>query len=161
MLATILILVLVGILAIGMEFFLPGGILGVVGALALAGAVVLCFTTYGSTVGLLAAALAVLFVIGALTFWLKYFHKFGPGKDLMLNTSVRKDEGLDRYQKFVDAEGVTRTSLKPAGKAQFGDQRLDVVAESGMIDAGETVRVVKVEGSRVVVRRLPSATPVS
>ena len=156
MLATILILVLVGILAIGMEFFLPGGILGVVGALALAGAVVLCFTTYGATVGLVAAALAVLVVIGALTFWLKYFQKFGPGKDLMLNASVKKDDSLDRYQTFLNAEGVTKTSLKPAGKAQFGDQRLDVVAESGMVDVGAVVRVVKVEGSRVVVRHLPA-----
>ena len=34
---------------------------------------------------------------------------------------------------------------------------VDVVAESGMIDPGEAVRVVKVEGSRIVVRRLPSA----
>jgi membrane-bound serine protease (ClpP class) len=161
MLATILILILIGILAVGMEFFLPGGVLGVAGALALSGAVVMCFTTYGATVGLIAAAVTVLFVIGALSFWLKYFDKIGPGKDLMLKASVKQDDALARYKTFLNAEGVTKTPLKPAGKAQFGDQRLDVVAESGSIDTGDAVRVVKVEGSRVVVRRLALETPVS
>lgn len=153
MLATIILLVILGVLAIGMEFFLPGGILGIVGAASLSGAVVMCFTSYGASVGLIAAALAVIFVVGALTVWLKFFDKLGPGRDLMLSESVQRDKGIDQYEKFLDAEGVTKTDLRPAGKAQFGDQRLDVVAESGMIDVGSPVRIVKVEGSRIVVRR--------
>lgn len=81
MLATIILLVILGVLAIGMEFFLPGGILGIVGAASLSGAVVMCFTSYGASVGLIAAALAVIFVVGALTVWLKFFDKLGPGRD--------------------------------------------------------------------------------
>lgn len=158
MLATIILLVILGVLAIGMEFFLPGGVLGVVGAASLAGAVVLCFTEYGSSTGLVATAIAAIFVTGALTAWLKYFHKFGPGKDLMLNEAVGKDAARDQYQTFLNAEGVTKTALRPAGKAEFGEHRLDVVAESGMIDSGRPVRVVKVEGSRIVVRSLPPAS---
>lgn len=154
MLSTIIILLVLGIAAIGLEFFLPGGILGIVGVASLAGAVVLCFTEYGASAGLIATTLAVFFVVGMLTLWLKYFHKIGPGKDFMLNTSVGHDSEIDRYETFLNAEGVTKTSLRPAGKAQFGDKRLDVLAESGTIDAGDAVRVVKVEGTRVVVRRL-------
>ncbi len=158
MLATIILLVILGILAIGMEFFLPGGILGIVGAASLAGAVVLCFTEFGSSVGLIATALAAMFVVLSLTFWLKYFQKLGPGRDLMLNESVKKDGGFDQYRAFLNAEGVAMTSLRPAGKAQFGDHRLDVVAESGMIDAESPVRVVKVEGSRIVVRTITDSS---
>ena len=153
MLATIIILLVLGVIAIGLEFFLPGAVLGVVGVLSLTGAVVMSFTEYGPSTGLIVTALAVFFVVGALTLWLKYFDKVGPGKDFMLSTSVKHDAELDRYISFLDAEGVTKTALRPAGKAQFGDNRIDVVAESGMIDAGHSVRVVKVEGSRVVVRR--------
>ncbi len=156
MLATIILLVILGVLAIGMEFFLPGGILGVVGAASIAGAVVLCFTSYGPSEGLIATTIAVIFIVIVLTFWLKYFEKLGPGKDLMLSESVKRDDGVDQYQDFLHAEGVTKTALRPAGKALFGEHRLDVVAESGMIDSGSAVRVVKVEGSRIVVRRLPS-----
>ena len=152
MLATIIILLILGIVAIGLEFFLPGGILGIVGIASLAGAIVICFTEYGASAGLIATTLAVFFIIGALTLWLKYFHKIGPGKDFLLSTSVCKDEALDQYQDYLGEKGVTKTALRPAGKAQFGDKRVDVLAESGMIDADTTVQVVKVEGSRVVVR---------
>ena len=37
MLATIIILLVLGVVAIGLEFFLPGGILGIVGIAAIAG----------------------------------------------------------------------------------------------------------------------------
>ena len=152
MLATIIILIVLGVVAIGLEFFLPGGILGIVGIASLAGAIVMCFTEYGASAGLIVTTLAVFFIIGALTLWLKYFHKIGPGKDFLLSTSVSKDEALDQYQDYLGEEGVTKTALRPAGKAQFGDKRVDVLAESGMIDADTAVRVVKVEGSRIVVR---------
>ena len=160
MLATIIILIVLGVVAIGLEFFLPGGILGVVGVASLAGAIVMCFTEYGASTGLIVTTVAVFFIVGALTLWLKYFHKIGPGKDFLLSTSVSNDDALDQYQDFLEAEGVTKTTLRPAGKAQFGDKRLDVVAESGMIDADTAVRVVKVEGSRVVVRRTTPSTTV-
>ena len=154
MLATIILLLILGVLAIGLEFFLPGGILGLAGVGCLAGGVVLCFTAYGPSTGLVATALVAIFFVASLVLWLKYFHRIGPGRDLMLNESVKADQGLDRYQDFLHAEGVTKTALRPAGKAQFGNRRLDVLAESGMIEEGDTVRVVKVEGSRVVVRSL-------
>ena len=154
MLATIILLVILGVLAIGMEFFLPGGVLGIVGAASIAGSVVLCFTEYGGSVGLIATTVAVIFIVLALTFWLNYFQKLGPGKELMLDEAVKQDSALSEYQHFLNAEGVTMTSLRPAGKAEFGDRRVDVVAESGMIDRDIPVRVVKVEGSRVVVRKL-------
>ena len=159
MLATIIILLVLGVVAIGLEFFLPGGILGIVGIAAIAGAIVMCFTEYGPSTGLIVTTVAVFFIVGALTLWLKYFHKIGPGKDFLLSTSVSNDEALEQYQQFLDTEGVTKTDLRPAGQAQFGDKRLDVLAESGMIDADTAVRVVKVEGSRIVVRRTaPPAT---
>lgn len=158
MLATIIILLVLGVVAISLEFFLPGGILGVVGIASLAGAIVMCFTEYGASTGLIVTTVAVFFIVGALTLWLKYFHKIGPGKDFLLNTSVSHDEALDQYQDFLDAKGVAKTDLRPTGKAQFGDRRLDVLAESGMIDADTEVRVVKVEGSRVVVRGIAPST---
>ena len=44
------------------------------------------------------------------------------------------------------------TDLRPAGTAQFGDERLDVVAETGWISAGTPVQIVRSEGYRHVVR---------
>lgn len=59
----------------------------------------------------------------------------------------------------VGAEGVAITPLRPAGRAQFGEQLADVVAEMGLIDAGRRVRVVNASPFRVGVVALPEASP--
>jgi membrane-bound ClpP family serine protease len=41
--------------------------------------------------------------------------------------------------------------LRPGGKAQFGDQILDVVADGAFLQPGVSVRIVELQGTRVVV----------
>lgn len=53
--------------------------------------------------------------------------------------------------------GVTRQRgdiVAPLGIAELKGKRLDVVAESGMIEPGSTIKVVAVEGARIVVRKV-------
>ena len=52
----------------------------------------------------------------------------------------------------VGAQGTAVTTLRPAGKASIDGQRVDVVTEGEMIDAGAVVRVVRADGNRIVVR---------
>ena len=47
--------------------------------------------------------------------------------------------------------GSVKTTLRPSGKADFGGHVFDVVSEGSFIEVGATVRVVLVEGARVVV----------
>ena len=156
MLTTIILLVILGIITIGLEFFLPGGILGVLGIGVLIVAIVLCFTHFGPSAGLALSAGVILTVGVGLTFWMNNFERIGMGKKLMLNKSVADDEVLANMQKLLHQEGVATTDLRPAGKVQMGPRRIDVVAEHGMIDKGESVKIVKVEGTRIVVRRIQS-----
>jgi len=53
----------------------------------------------------------------------------------------------------VGETGVATTDLRPAGKALLSGRRLDVVSEGGFVDKDAAVRVVMVEGARIVVRR--------
>ncbi len=48
--------------------------------------------------------------------------------------------------------GVATTTLRPAGKARFGDQYLDVVAEGHYVEAGSRVQVIEIDGTRIVVK---------
>ena len=50
--------------------------------------------------------------------------------------------------------GVAASPLRPAGVARIGGARVDVVSEGEYVDAGEAVEVLRIEGSRVVVRRV-------
>jgi membrane-bound serine protease (ClpP class) len=60
--------------------------------------------------------------------------------------------GVEASEHLLGKEGVALTDLRPGGTAAFGDERRSVVAESGSVVRGTPVRVVSVEGYRVVVR---------
>ncbi|HVS40129.1 MAG TPA: NfeD family protein [Gemmataceae bacterium] len=55
---------------------------------------------------------------------------------------------------LLGAIGVAATPLRPAGKTQFGEQFVDVVAEGGYVQPGARVQVIEIEGNRVVVKEV-------
>ncbi len=50
--------------------------------------------------------------------------------------------------------GEVTSRLRPAGKARFGDARVDVVATGEFLDKGTKVEIIAISGSRVVVKRV-------
>lgn len=58
------------------------------------------------------------------------------------------------YGALLGKVGVATTVLRPAGKAQIGDEFVDVVSEGPFIRAGSQVEVTLVNGNRVVVREI-------
>ena len=46
------------------------------------------------------------------------------------------------------------TALRPSGTIRLDDERIDAVSEGRFIDNGKDVKIIKVEGSRIVVREL-------
>lgn len=161
MFATIVILAVLGVFTIALEFFLPGGILGVLGVILLVASSVMAFTEYGASTGLIFTTCIFIFAILGLFAWLKLFPKLPGGRDLMLRQAVGGGDGqASKYNNFLERTGTAATDLRPAGKATIDGERLDVVAETDMIAAGTPVRVVAVEGYRiVVVPDKPGETP--
>lgn len=56
--------------------------------------------------------------------------------------------------KFLGATGVCVTDLRPAGTISVEGEPLDVVAEGSFVKQGSTVKVINVDGSRVMVRQI-------
>jgi membrane-bound serine protease (ClpP class) len=50
--------------------------------------------------------------------------------------------------------GRSITMLRPAGKAQFGDNLVDVMTTGEFVEAGEPVEVVQINGNTVMVRAI-------
>lgn len=50
--------------------------------------------------------------------------------------------------------GVAESPLRPAGKAIFGEEYIDVVADGSFVEKGVQVRVIDISGNRVVVREV-------
>ena len=56
--------------------------------------------------------------------------------------------------RFLGKEGVCVTDLRPAGTIIVGGEPVDVVTEGNFVKQGDTVKVINVDGSRVMVRSL-------
>jgi membrane-bound serine protease (ClpP class) len=69
------------------------------------------------------------------------------GQSLAAGSSIPPAGALAR----VGAEAVADTDLRPAGKVISGEQILDVVSTGAFVPRGTRVRVVRVEGARIVV----------
>lgn len=148
--SAIVLLLVVGAVLLFLEAFLPGGIAGVVGGLCLLGAVVIGYRQLGFQGGtvLLAGVLAG-GVVGTWA-WLRYFPESRAAARFISHSAIA-DAGPD-LSALRGASGRALTQLRPSGVALLDGNRVDVVAESALIEKGTLVRVVQVEGGRVVVR---------
>jgi membrane-bound serine protease (ClpP class) len=68
--------------------------------------------------------------------------------------TIRRREALVDFHGLLGQRGATTTRLNPAGKARFGDQLVDVMADGEAIDRGVAIEVVDVRGSRVLVKQV-------
>ncbi len=75
-----------------------------------------------------------------------------PGHDETISPSQReqKESVVDR-QHLLGRTGMTSTPLVPAGKAQIGNELVDVITDGRMVERGSPIRVVQVLGNRVIV----------
>jgi membrane-bound serine protease (ClpP class) len=158
-----LILLVAGVTLIGVEMFIiPGfGVAGIAGLLAVLGSVYLSLVSHLSSeadmsqaAGMLSAAILIVLVgAWALLRTLPRSGRFSRSGVLLGDATDRSTGYISNpvREELVGATGVAITDLRPAGAAQFGDERVDVVAESAFISAGTPIRVVRSEGYRHVV----------
>ncbi|HEX9732701.1 MAG TPA: NfeD family protein [Thermoanaerobaculia bacterium] len=138
----------VGYVLLLLEIFVPGGVLGVLGGLAVVWG---CYEAFelGPLWGLASIVLSVVVTIGLVVGFLRS----RAAKRLVLSGGEPKSWKAQNLHlpDLVGKEGRTLSSLRPAGLAEIGGDRVDVVTDSEFLDAGVRVRVIEVEGNRVVV----------
>ena len=54
-------------------------------------------------------------------------------------------------EELIGKEGVTETILRPAGRVKFDNNILDVVTEGEFIDIDKKVKIINIEGNRIIV----------
>jgi membrane-bound serine protease (ClpP class) len=159
-----LLLVGAGLALVGLEIFvIPGfGIAGVLGIAALLAGLSLSLVGAGAVAGVVMdavgrVALSLLVAIVASLVALRFLPRLPVGRRLVLATGLDTLEGYasapPRDASLLGRAGIARSSLRPAGVAEIGGERIDVVSDGEMIEAGMPVIVTRVDGNRVVVRR--------
>ncbi|MDB5294225.1 MAG: hypothetical protein JWO31_208 [Phycisphaerales bacterium] len=135
---------------VAMELVLPGGVLGVMAAVAAVGGVAACFA-HSHAAG--AASLVGLVVLGPAG-WVLYVRNvdrvfgarnvvLGPGDAA---TAVPPVPLLPGQPGFAVSE------LRPGGVCDFAGRRVPARSETGLVPVGSTVRVVSYADGRAVVR---------
>lgn len=151
-----IICLIVGFLLMIIEMFHPGfGVPGALGGILLILGIVLGAKSLMQALIMLIIILAILGV--ALTMVLRSVAKGKLSKSLILEESQNKETGYIGNQDldyFLDQEGTALTVLRPSGTGEFKGIKLDVVSESQFIDKDKEIKIVKVEGRRIVVREL-------
>ncbi len=154
----VVILFLTGILLLIIEAFVTGfGLLGAGGAVAMVAAIVLSAASTGEGLRNLIIALILATVIIVISF--KYLIKSTWLRNIILSYKEDKDLGYvgpKEASQLLDKEGITITTLRPSGTAEIEGNRIDVVSDGGYIPGDTRVKVVKIEGTRVVVREAKS-----
>ncbi|TDL34500.1 nodulation protein NfeD [Jeotgalibacillus sp. S-D1] len=152
----VLLLFLIGIALIIAEFFVPGGILGILGLAAVVASILLS----GNSIAYMGIALSIALLVAVIgmVIMVKFLGKnLDLLKRIILNDSTSTESGyvsnVNRHE-LIGKTGLTRTPLRPSGTIVIEDERIDAVTEGGYIDKEKQVKVVKVEGSRIVVREI-------
>jgi len=154
----ILALLIIGLFLVFCEVFVPGGVVGAAGVVFMVMSVWLCFETYGLTYGLLLllACLVLTFVVAIAAF--HYFPESKTGKWVIIGDRLGRDSGYTSVayagKYTVGSVGITESALRPSGIATFDDERVDVVSEAEYIDPQTRIKIVKVDGNRIVVERV-------
>ena len=172
-----LVMFLLGIVLLALEIFvIPGfGVFGVSGLLLIIASLVMASSTFAGmssgekfeqslqSLGTLAGSLCTVMIVAVA------INKYMPSIPI-LNKLVLTPAGSDGGP-LLDPSvtgststgpvmagdiGQAASTLRPAGKATFGDLFLDVVSDGGYIDHGTEVEVVRVAGNRIIVR--PTST---
>ncbi len=153
----VLILFSAVILLLGIEIAIPGfGIPGIAGI----GCIILSILL-GSANPLNAGisfSIGLLISIVGLFLVFKYAPRNRLFDNIILKTELKNDIGYKTYRSeeidIIGLEGEAITLLRPAGTVIIADKRFDVVTEGEFIPMGTKIKVVNVEGSRIVVRKV-------
>ena len=147
---TVVILLVAGALLILLETVLPGVIAGIIGFCCIGIGLALAYMRFDFQT----ANTILMIVVGAgivgTILYVKYFPE-SRAAQLFVSRSAIGDIGAENPS-LVNQTGEALTTLRPSGTAVINGKRVDVVSEGAFIEAGQMIKVVAVEGLRVVVR---------
>ena len=151
-LVTVICVLLAGYLLLAVELFVIPGF----GKAGIAGIVLLMYASWlasrrmgaGWGLGVLALSLATI------TSVVLYIPRSRIGREIVHRATLERAHAV-ATSIVVGAEGEADSDLRPAGIARFGDLRENVVTGGEFINHKSRIRVVHIDGAKVVVEQVP------
>lgn len=151
-----MILIIAGMLLIMLEVVVPGfGLPGISGIILLGlGILAVTDSLILSAIYLIIGLLVSILLGVILASWLK---RSGRLDNIVLDSKLDREAGYipgEAMDKYLNKEGRARTNLRPSGFIEIEGQRLDAITSGEYISKDEKVVVYKIEGSKILVRRV-------
>lgn len=143
-------LLVAGAVLMLLETILPGLIAGILGVLCIIGGVIQAYVVLGAEKGNYVLGGVIVALMFAAFLYVKYFPDSRAGRVFASHSTVGEINAVSR--ELLHQSGTAVTTLRPSGTALINGRRVDVVTEGGLIERNTPVRVVAIEGMRVVVR---------
>lgn len=144
---------IIGLILIYFEFFVPGGILGVIGGLFLAAGLFLSIWEQTSLI------YALFYVIGVIIFFVLTIRlalwkiKRTRNKSHFYLGDDQEGYVASSYEKeLVEKTGEALTVLRPSGHIKIEGKPYQAVSESGYIKKGSKIKIIGGEGARFIVK---------
>lgn len=149
----IIILFLAGILLLALEVFVPGAVMGILGAILILAGVVVAWVVHGAGGGLV--ALAVALVLLAVTLYIEFvvLPKTRLAKKFSMTATVAgTSQGpVASLAEVLDQPGETATALSPSGYVLVKGRRYEAFSQSGFLPKGVPVKVTGLDNFRLLV----------
>lgn len=153
-------LLAVGIALIVVEVLIPSfGLFSLMSIACIGGSIAVGFAE-STTLGLILVGVGIVGIPTAIAFGFRLLSTTKFGDRLLLrapDTPEAVGAIYDANRRWIGRRGTAATPLRPAGTADIDGERIPVVTEGELLDAGTPVEVVVVEGNRIVVRPTTAA----
>lgn len=153
---TSLIVFIIGLILLVIEAISPGfGLPGISGIIFIALGIILAMESIRVAIESLSISIILTTIITILL--IKRGYSFKAFDRVVLNTNLNREGGYvssEDKDEYLGKEGVAISELRPSGIIEIDGERLDALSEGVFIPRDAKVKVVKVEGSKIIVRRL-------
>ncbi len=153
----LILLFVAGMILLALELFVvPGfGVTGLGGIILVIASLFLTFND--PTIGLYAVSFSLISSIIITIILFRFFGKSKTWNRIALTITQSKENGYlaaKTRSDLLGLEGEALTTLRPTGTALIAGERIDVLSESSYIEKGNKIKVVKIEGVKVIVREI-------
>ena len=148
------ILLIVGLVLILLEFYLPGAVMGSAGGLLILASLFLAVIQFNSTWAIvLFFLIAILSVIGVIKYAL---WKIPRSKNIYSSGDQEGYFASSFDASAIGKKGVVLSDLKPGGYIMVDGKQQQAISESGYISQGEEVIVLRGDGESLIVMKTNS-----
>jgi membrane-bound ClpP family serine protease len=148
-----IILALFGLILIYIEFFIPGGIMGLFGGLLVIASIIVVLISDLNIIPLV-LFIIITFTLLIVTVKIALFQVKKTGKKgTIFLESDQKGYFASKYEKdLIGRYGIAGSDLKPSGYVIINDRSYQAVSKGKYITKGKNIQVLAGEGARLIVK---------